>query len=354
MHDFVFDTAVENCAWNRELIIFLTANKIHIYDLGSLQTRQVLDRNTQSDAMVLQLEGDILCYPSTEKGSIVIYQCKENRPLSCIQAHRGDIAVMAMSRQGDKLATVSTTGTILRIFAVPTGELLLSFRISTLPLSILFMSFCPLGNYVICYAKSGYVYLFSLVPDRKEDVIAMVNNEEDDYCTVVTRSSTSGGEGRVDKGWMGVLTEAWQSPRAQQVLDTGLHSLSQLSSFFSASPPSKAAGSLGHLQGNEKLLRPCLEDDIGQFVQALCLATSPLQRTPSATSSAAVDCNGLAISKLSSIDGSVEPPDLCEFSSSFVLLISFVGVVRCYDVVPPSDEAKARLVLREEIAVPFP
>jgi hypothetical protein len=64
-------------------------------------------------------------------------------------------------RSGTRLATASSTGTVIRVFDVPSGTKLYSFRRGNRPTTITSISFSPNSEFIAVGSSSGTVHVFS-------------------------------------------------------------------------------------------------------------------------------------------------------------------------------------------------
>lgn len=65
------------------------------------------------------------------------------------------------NRSGTRLATASNTGTVIRVFDIPSGNKLYSFRRGNRPSLITSISFSPSSDMIAVGSSSGTVHIFS-------------------------------------------------------------------------------------------------------------------------------------------------------------------------------------------------
>lgn len=78
-----------------------------------------------------------------------------------------------MCSQGSMLATASATGTVIRVYSVPMGQHLCSFRRGSKPSSINSLSFCPLSKWLAVGSSTGTIHLFSVEQALARDSAVM-------------------------------------------------------------------------------------------------------------------------------------------------------------------------------------
>lgn len=163
---------------NKDRLVVCLESQLHIYELATMKCLQVL--STSPNAVgVFALSGDPCCFlafPSGSSGSVVLYDTTALRLLSQIDAHRNTIQDLQFDRYsllrliflshvrrtGTLLATASSSGTVLRIFCVPSGEHLCSFRRGTRPTRITSMSFSADNKYLAVGSASGTIHIFCI------------------------------------------------------------------------------------------------------------------------------------------------------------------------------------------------
>ena len=95
--------------------------------------------------------------PSFHRG---FYHRTHAQPLNSIRAHDAPIRCLALSADGTLLATASATGTIVRVFALPSGLKLKTFRRGSRPASVWAMAFdATAARLCVCSdAASAHVF----------------------------------------------------------------------------------------------------------------------------------------------------------------------------------------------------
>lgn len=103
---------------------------------------------------------------STVAGEAAIYDLKRQAAVNIVKAHVGPLVSLAMSNAGDMLATASDTGTVVRVFALPSCERLHTFRRGSSPVRISCLSFVGLGHsaddMLLCGGSSDTLHGFAL------------------------------------------------------------------------------------------------------------------------------------------------------------------------------------------------
>ncbi|XP_065899339.1 WD repeat domain phosphoinositide-interacting protein 2-like [Dysidea avara] len=139
-----FKKATEICSYNysdsilalklnrqRLLVLLETSLYIHnIRDMKVLHTIRDTPRNKNGVcALSIDSEKNYIAYPSSSQtGEVQIFDAMNLKAISVIGAHDSVLAAMNFSQSGEKLATASEKGTLIRVFSVPDGTKLFEFQ----------------------------------------------------------------------------------------------------------------------------------------------------------------------------------------------------------------------------------
>lgn len=89
-------------------------------------------KNNQLGRMLLSPNNSENCYlvytDSIYKGTIKVYDAWNLRQSSTFEAHQTPILKMSMNFEGKKLVTTSYKGTMIRVFSLPKGNKLYTFK----------------------------------------------------------------------------------------------------------------------------------------------------------------------------------------------------------------------------------
>lgn len=84
---------------------------------------------------------------------------------------------MSMNYQGDKLVTTSCKGTIVRVFSLPKGVKLYSFKRGVGNCMVYSLNFSKQGNHIVLSSENGTIHCFNL-PVKDDDNDS--ENKDDD------------------------------------------------------------------------------------------------------------------------------------------------------------------------------
>ncbi|KAF4325474.1 hypothetical protein BBO99_00002037 [Phytophthora kernoviae] len=129
--DLNFVTAVLAVRMNRQRLVAVLERKIYIFDISTMKILETLDTSPNPKALCVLSPHDNghLAFPSgASPGEIVLYDANNLSVLNAFQAHRTAPVAMAFNPQGTLLATASESGTLIRVFSVPSGKKVAAFR----------------------------------------------------------------------------------------------------------------------------------------------------------------------------------------------------------------------------------
>lgn len=91
--------------------------------------------------------------PLAPQGDVVIFDLDTLSPVTVIRAHRSPLIKVELNEDGTLLATTSNRGTLVRVFAVPSGTLLYEFRRGSYHTRVYSLAF-SLGSKLLCVSSA--------------------------------------------------------------------------------------------------------------------------------------------------------------------------------------------------------
>ncbi|KAE9966597.1 hypothetical protein EG327_011780 [Venturia inaequalis] len=191
--DLTFPSKINAMRMNRKRMVVVLEGAIYIYDIGNMKLLHQIDTPPNPHALCAlspSSENNILAYPcplivspssNTKKpshvppgsqashaapqnaGHVRIFDATTLESVNTIEAHQSAIGCLALNSDGTLLATASEKGTVIRVFAIPSGENLFQFRRGTLPAHIYNMSFNATSTLLCVSSASETVHIFKLV-----------------------------------------------------------------------------------------------------------------------------------------------------------------------------------------------
>jgi autophagy-related protein 18 len=154
-------------------MIILEKNLLHIYSTQEMKSLHTLNiGNVQIGKIILSPccdKNNFICYSiSCDEGVVKIYDLNYLTYKTSITAHKSPISKMAINTRGDLLATCSNKGTIIRIFSLPKGEKLFTFKRGISNALIYCMNFSSDSEKIIMSSDTGTIHVFDLKEELQE------------------------------------------------------------------------------------------------------------------------------------------------------------------------------------------
>ena len=187
--ELTFPSAVLAVRLNRKRLAVVLEEEIYLYDISNMALVSTIATSPNPNAIFALSPSSERCYiayplpkaredngerrpahapplstyvPPTS-GEVLIFDALTLKAVTVIEAHKSPLCCVALNSDGNLLATASETGTIIRVFAVPSGQKLYQFRRGTYPSTIYSMSF-NLSSTLLCVSSaSETVHIFRLV-----------------------------------------------------------------------------------------------------------------------------------------------------------------------------------------------
>ena len=164
---------------NKIRMIIGEKNYLHIYSTGDMKILHIYEINNVSLGKLI-LSNNInknvwVCFSSSlDEGEVKIYDALYPSTIKIqIKAHKSPILKLSLSDKGDRLATCSCKGTIIRIFSLPNGEKICTFKRGIKPAFIFSLNFSKNSDKLLISCDSGSIHLFDI-----DEEIEKIKNEQ--------------------------------------------------------------------------------------------------------------------------------------------------------------------------------
>lgn len=163
-----FTSKIITAKINKERMIIGEKNYLHIYETKSMNFlysyivsditlgNLILSKNSEKN--------NWFCYStSKDEGMVNVYDAMSHKGVKVqIKAHKSPILKMCLNYDGDRLATCSCKGTIIRVFSLPKGEKLCTFKRGVSPAFIFCLNFSRNSEKLIATCDNGFLHLFDI------------------------------------------------------------------------------------------------------------------------------------------------------------------------------------------------
>jgi len=168
--ELLFKTEVYAVRLRRDRVVVVLANKVHVHrfkDLKLLQLITTADNTSGLIAQSISTGHNVLAVPGLVPGSVRV-ELFDLGKCVVVTAHVSELAAIALSADGDQLATASGKGTIVRVWDTVTGIMLRELRRGSDRAEIYSLAFNSFNTYLACSSDKGTIHVFSLV--RKDEI----------------------------------------------------------------------------------------------------------------------------------------------------------------------------------------
>lgn len=167
--DITFAQPVVAVRIRKDLLIAVLRNQVHVFSFpNNPQKLQSFDtRDNPKGLCEVSPFGSTLVFPGHKSGSVQIVNVENMQPgltssPVTINAHKTDLACLAVNQSGTLLATASVKGTLIRVFDVTKKSQLLEVRRGADPAKLYCISFSLDSAYICSSSDKGTVHIFAV------------------------------------------------------------------------------------------------------------------------------------------------------------------------------------------------
>eukprot|EP00051_Salpingoeca_urceolata_P026828 m.478897 g.478897 ORF g.478897 m.478897 type:complete len:382 (+) comp21268_c0_seq1:256-1401(+) len=202
-----YNSAILAVKLNRQRLVVVLTTTIYIYDITNMHLTHTIGPTPPNPTGVCALSSchvpgesgtsaaaaNYFAYPGNPaSGQVYVYDTENLRAVTMLEAHSSPIACLAFSSRGDRLATASVKGTVIKIFSLPDGQKLFELRRGrSTNATIYSMSFNLSGTMLCVSSNKQTVHIFKLDGAQREDqaqswsVMGLVNAVTSSAATMV-------------------------------------------------------------------------------------------------------------------------------------------------------------------------
>jgi hypothetical protein len=166
-----FVSAILAVRLNRKRAVVVLATQVQVFELDTMKIIQTLETAPNPTGLCALSPNDANChvaFGTSSQGEVVLYDALHLTTLNALPAHSSAPAALAFDATGTRLATASVKGTVIRIFAVPSGEKLHTLRRGSYPSAIYSLGFSPDASLLCASSAGGTVHIFKIGADSVE------------------------------------------------------------------------------------------------------------------------------------------------------------------------------------------
>ena len=170
---FPFSSNINIAKINKLRMIIVERNFLHIYSTGDMKILHTVDVGTVTlGKLVLSPNSEKnnwVCFSSSsDEGVVKVYDTLFTSMKTHIKAHKSPILKMAINANGDMLSTSSCKGTIIRVFSLPKGEKVVTYKRGISSAYIFCLNFSFNNEKLITTSDTGTMHVFDMKQDSEE------------------------------------------------------------------------------------------------------------------------------------------------------------------------------------------
>ncbi|KAH9869808.1 hypothetical protein IAQ61_007021 [Plenodomus lingam] len=156
-----FKTPVQRVRISQTHLIVVLLNKVSIYKMKIPLEKQADYETVNNPFGLCELGKDIVAFPGRTVGQVKLFDLKTSN-VSIIPAHETPLRALAISKQGDLIATASEQGTLIRLWSFPSCTKLAELRRGVDPAAIFSLAFSPNGRTLAVTSDKSTLHVFDL------------------------------------------------------------------------------------------------------------------------------------------------------------------------------------------------
>ena len=165
-----FRVEVRAVKLRRDKIVVVLEHKIYVYNFSDLKIVHQTDTvaNPKGLCALSPTQGHtVMACPGLNKGQVRV-ELYDVGATKFISAHDGDLAMLALSLDGARLATASEKGTLVRVYDTASATLLREFRRGADRATIYSIAFSATNEFLACSSDKGTVHVWEVSDDANE------------------------------------------------------------------------------------------------------------------------------------------------------------------------------------------
>ena len=186
IYEFRFNSYVSNCFIKLKYIFVFCKDTINILSMKTVEVILTINNEEGVGTISSAIDKYILCWPDLAKGNIAIKDFSELKSSSVtinasnleknsifknklsFQAHESKICFLKLNKEGDKLATASKRGNIIRIFDTIKGCIIQELKRGSGDANIYSINFAFDNNFLAITSDHGTAHIFVINKDMKK------------------------------------------------------------------------------------------------------------------------------------------------------------------------------------------
>jgi len=162
-----FNAVVQSVRLSRSRIVIILMSAVHIYAFSSPPQPQHVFETADNPLGLACMSNKTLAYPGRTTGHVNLLDLDSGN-ISIIPAHTTNISALAMSMDGQLLATASETGTLVRVYSTATGAQINELRRGMDKATIYSLGISPNSTKLAVISDKSTLHVFDLTSAANE------------------------------------------------------------------------------------------------------------------------------------------------------------------------------------------
>lgn len=159
-------TAVRGVQLDRERIVVVLQNSVRVYSFAKPPDLLHVYETSDNLLGLCCLSEKKLTFPGRTAGQIQVVELATGN-VTIIPAHSSALKAIALSPDGDLLASASEMGTLIRVYATSNCARICELRRGIDPATIFSLAFSPSGTMLACTSDKTTLHIFDVPHPRK-------------------------------------------------------------------------------------------------------------------------------------------------------------------------------------------
>jgi hypothetical protein len=156
-----FKTTIQRVRVTKQHLVVVLLNSVGIYDM-KIPPVKIAEYETVNNPFGLCALGEgVLVFPGILPGQLKFFNLASGR-IGIISTHDAPLRALAVSQNGDMVATASEKGTLIRVWSYPSCTKLVEFRRGVDDAAIFSLAFSPNGTILAVTSDKSTLHLFDI------------------------------------------------------------------------------------------------------------------------------------------------------------------------------------------------
>jgi len=195
---FPYSEKIQAVKMNRARLVVCLEDSLYIHNIKDMKVLHIIRDTPANHRGLIDLstnsDNNYLAYPGHSTiGELQIFDTMNLYSLVSIPAHEGQLAAIKFSTNGDRVATASIKGTVIRVFNCENGCKLYELRRGLKRTAIIYsLAFSPCDSFLACSSNTETLHVFKL-EDKRQDPSSACGSPSEDLFGYIHNVVSAGG-----------------------------------------------------------------------------------------------------------------------------------------------------------------